>query len=86
MGLTSGFQYQKTMGSQALSTHVYKSFDEFYPFYLKEHSNRTNRRLHVIGTFLGALSLIYFIVSGQFQLLFLPLLVGYGFAWVSLQF
>ena len=28
----------------------FASFREFYPFYLNEHSNRTSRRLHVIGS------------------------------------
>ena len=28
----------------------FASFREFYPFYLAEHSNRTSRRLHFIGS------------------------------------
>jgi hypothetical protein len=28
-------------------------FAEFYPRYLAEHSNRTSRRLHFVGTTLG---------------------------------
>jgi len=28
-------------------------FAEFYPRYLAEHSNRTRRRLHFVGTTLG---------------------------------
>jgi hypothetical protein len=34
----------------------FKSFAEFYPFYLGEHSNATCRRLHFIGT---SLSLVF---------------------------
>ncbi|WP_421020858.1 Mpo1-like protein, partial [Klebsiella pneumoniae] len=26
----------------------FKSFPEFYPFYLSEHSNRVSRRLHFV--------------------------------------
>ena len=33
----------------------YASMAEFYPFYLSEHSNRTSRRLHFVGTSLGLL-------------------------------
>jgi len=28
----------------------FASFAEFYPFYLSEHSNRTSRRLHFVGS------------------------------------
>jgi len=27
-----------------------KSFEEFYPFYLKQHSNKICRLLHIVGT------------------------------------
>lgn len=60
----------------------YNSFEQFYPFYLKEHSDRTNRRLHFIGTSLViVLLLLSLFVSGMF-FKFVPL-VGYGFAWVG---
>ena len=32
------------------SSKIYKGFDEFYPYYLSEHSNKTCRILHFIGT------------------------------------
>lgn len=61
----------------------YERFADFYPFYLSEHSNRTCRRLHVIGT---ALVLIVFaltlITANPWFLLAAPI-VGYGFAWVG---
>jgi len=60
---------------------LYTTFEDFYPFYLKEHSNRTNRRLHFVGTSLGLISLAYFFFTGQYKLLFVPFLCGYGFAW-----
>ena len=28
----------------------YASFEAFYPYYIHEHSNRTCRRIHVVGT------------------------------------
>ena len=36
-------------------TYEFKTLKEFYPYYLKEHSNTTCRRLHFIGTTLGLL-------------------------------
>jgi hypothetical protein len=35
--------------TQPVDPKAFKSFAEFYPFYLTEHSNRTCRRLHFLG-------------------------------------
>lgn len=63
-------------------TKEYKTFKDFYPFYLGEHANRTNKRLHIIGT---SLVLIIFIYSLIFSIrtMFLMPFVGYGFAWIG---
>ncbi|MBT8317376.1 MAG: DUF962 domain-containing protein [Lutibacter sp.] len=63
-----------------------KSFEEFYPFYLKEHSNKICRLLHVIGTtFVLALFLTAVIHLNPYWLIFIPI-TGYGFAWVGHYF
>lgn len=61
----------------------FKSFKEFYPYYLGEHSNRICRALHFIGTFLLLNLLVYSLTTAQYSLLFLLPIVGYGFAWVG---
>lgn len=60
-----------------------KSFAEFYPYYLREHSNQTCRRLHFVGSSLALLCLAMLIRTGNFRFLLLGLLLGYGFAWVG---
>jgi hypothetical protein len=61
----------------------FKSFSEFYPYYLKEHSNKTCRKLHFVGT-CGVISLmILFFFTGNLTILFLLPVLGYGFAWVG---
>ena len=61
----------------------FKAFSEFYPFYLAEHSNRTCRRLHFLGSTLVVVILVYAIVTPAWiALLALPV-VGYGFAWIG---
>jgi hypothetical protein len=60
----------------------FNSFEEFFPFYMQEHSNRTNRRLHFIGTSLALLSLAILTFLGLYKFLFAPFVLGYGFAWV----
>ena len=69
--------------NEAITRTDFKTFQDFYPFYLNEHSNRTNRRLHVIGSTLALLVMFYVVVTLQFKLLWTPFVVGYGFAWVS---
>ena len=60
-----------------------KSFAEFYPFYLREHSNRTCRRLHFVGSSLALVCLVMLVVTGKPQYFVYALLCGYGFAWVG---
>lgn len=61
----------------------YQSFRAFFPFYLKEHSHPTNRRLHFAGTTLVNALIIAAIVQGKPGLLWLMPLAGYGFAWAG---
>jgi len=58
-----------------------RSFAEFYPFYLREHSDRRCRRMHFIGSSLVLLCLVAAAVTGAWALCWLCPLFGYGFAW-----
>ena len=60
-----------------------KTFEAFYPYYLKEHSHKICRLLHVIGTtFVLALLVTSLIHLNPYWLIFVPI-TGYGFAWVG---
>jgi hypothetical protein len=61
----------------------YRTFREFYPFYLTEHVNPVSRRLHVIGTSLAILSLILAIVLLDWRWAVAAPFIGYGFAWAG---
>lgn len=61
----------------------FNSLKEFYPYYLKEHSDLTCRRLHFAGTSLIFLIIIGALFSGRLGLLLFIPLAGYGFAWVG---
>jgi len=56
---------------------------EFWPFYMKEHSNARNRHLHFIGTTLAVLIVASAIALRRPMLLIAAPLAGYGFAWVG---
>lgn len=66
-----------------MARREFQDFNEFYPFYLEEHSNRTCRRLHFVGTTLVLLTLLYGVVSLNLWVLLLAPVFGYGFAWVG---
>lgn len=66
-----------------MSDKQFHSFQEFYPYYLSEHSNSTCRTLHYIGSLLVLSVLFWTIATGTWSLLFALPLVGYGFAWIG---
>lgn len=61
----------------------YTTLDEFYPFYLSEHSNRTSRRLHFVGSslVLGWVGMALMTLNPWWLLA--ALVQGYAFAWVG---
>ena len=59
-----------------------QSFREFWPFYVREHSDPTNRRLHFIGTSL-VIGCAVGAAMGQWYLIPAMPVVGYGFAWTG---
>ena len=66
-----------------LSGDRFQSFAEFYPYYIHEHSNRTCRRIHIVGSALVLGVLVTAIITrNPWWLIAMPL-VGYGFAWVG---
>jgi len=61
----------------------FATFSEFYPFYLAEHSNRSCRRLHFIGSCLVILAAVFAWIRAEPVLLWLVPVIGYGFAWAG---
>ena len=61
----------------------FNSLQEFYPFYLTEHSHATSRVLHFIGTGLVLALTAAALLFHNVQLLIAAPFVGYGFAWVG---
>lgn len=61
----------------------YKTFSDFYPFYLQEHTNLTSRKLHFIGTCGVIALLLLFFFTGNLMILAALPVIGYGFAWAG---
>jgi len=61
----------------------FRTFAEFYPFYLDEHANPVSRRLHFTGTSIAVVLLVAAAVTQLWWLLAVALIQGYAFAWVG---
>ena len=61
----------------------FRSFADFYPFYLSEHRNQICRRLHFIGTVVVIASVLAAAFTGDARWLVGVPVAGYGFAWVG---
>lgn len=66
-----------------MSTRTFSSFEQFYPYYLSEHSNLTCRRLHFVGSTLVLIALAWILLTGSWAMIWLLPVLGYGFAWVG---
>ena len=66
-----------------MTDRTYKSFAEFWPFYLREHSRPATRNLHYIGTALVIALAIVAVVAGNWWLLLALPVAGYFFAWIA---
>ena len=66
-----------------MNDKAFRSFDDFYPFYLGEHANRTCRRLHFTGTSIAVVLLGAAVVSQRWWLIAIAFLQGYAFAWIG---
>lgn len=61
----------------------YETLEEFWPFYLEEHSDPVNRRLHIIGTTISVVWAIGCLLTGRWRWIPLAAVPGYAFAWVG---
>ena len=77
------FRSRKMTESNPSSDTEFRSFAEFYPFYLSQHANTVCRRLHFIGTLLVLALLTFSLLTGNFLWLLALPVVGYGFAWLG---
>ena len=83
LAVNRGRSHRRRMTTQPPTGERFQSFSAFYPYYIHEHSNRTCRRIHVVGTGLVIAAFAAFVVTlNAWWLLAMPL-IGYGFAWVG---
>jgi hypothetical protein len=66
-----------------MSSRELRTFAEFWPFYVLEHSKPATRVLHAAGTISSTLLIVVLLVTGNWKWLPLALVVGYAAAWVG---
>lgn len=64
-------------------THRFRSFADFWPYYLAEHSRPATRALHYTGTALALLCLGVAIFTEDRWWAAAAPIAGYGFAWIA---
>ena len=62
---------------------AFRSFEEFWPFYLREHARPATRAVHIGGTWTAAAVLAAGLLLGPWWLVLLAPVIGYGCAWIS---
>src|SRR5215831_6942253 len=71
------------MRHRIMAPREYKSFADFWPYYLSEHRQPATRLLHGLGTLLAIAFIVFVIAAGRWWLFPLGPIPGYGFAWIS---
>jgi hypothetical protein len=61
----------------------FQSFEEFWPFYVSEHSKKLTRDFHFVGTSAALACLAGGLLTPNRWLIPLSLVAGYGPAWFS---
>lgn len=77
-----GGRQRKTSGGNLGESRI-QTFEDFWPFYLREHSKSNTRLMHFLGSTSALIFLGMFFVLGHGGFLLAALFSGYGFVWVA---
>lgn len=61
----------------------YRTFEEFWPYYVKEHQKKATRIFHFVGTSAAMACLAGGVITKRRWMVALAPIAGYGPAWVS---
>ncbi len=60
-----------------------RTFADFYPFYLGEHTHPMCRRLHFAGTTIAAVLIVTALFTQRWGLVVMAFVEAYTFAWIG---
>jgi hypothetical protein len=81
--LTKATLSEVTMNEAPLTEPELKSFADFWPHYLAEHSHANTRLLHAAGTITSTTLAVALVATGRWRWLPAALATGYAAAWIS---
>ena len=61
----------------------FKDYETFWPFYLSQHSKRSTRRWHFVGTSFVFVFILAAFITMNFWFILLAPVTAYAFAWFS---
>jgi hypothetical protein len=61
----------------------FENYEDFFTFYMQQHSQKSNRILHACGTSLGLLTVAVAFATGHPWWAFLWIPIAYSFAWTG---
>jgi len=62
---------------------TFATFEEFWPYYLRQHADTRTRALHFVGTTVAFWLMVGAALSGRWSLLLAALPAAYVFAWLG---
>ena len=75
----------KTRATDA-TTRDFKTYDEFWSHYLREHSRAGTKWLHAAGTITAVALVVFAVVTRRWLLVPVALVPGYGLSWIGHYF
>jgi len=66
-----------------MAQKTFKTFEDFYPFYIKEHSHSFNKFLHFFGTTGFLLSIVFASLEKNPLIILGGIIFAYGLAWIG---
>ncbi|HMN38476.1 MAG TPA: DUF962 domain-containing protein [Hyphomicrobium sp.] len=73
----------QTVSKRPPKTSELNTFEEFWPYYLGEHSDPRTRQMHIFGTAIAIGSLAGYALTRRRRFLLTALAGSYGPAWLS---
>jgi hypothetical protein len=61
----------------------FKTFEDFWPYYLREHGRPETKTMHMLGTTIGAMGIASWLATRRSKYLAAAMIGSYGSAWLG---